>query len=152
MHLLNCVSHMQSEIEQRPFWFRRKFEKRALLFYRVFRNLSFGNLPGFLWCEAIRIPAFFIFKKGAGSQLLIFSRSPVTKIRVNILPGKFNITSTNIAHEEMFTFARTFSSEIKSEHHFCICSTLYMQTFWGLALSTYPRKAKQFPFANSDMP
>ena len=152
MHLLNCVSHMQSEIEQRPFWFRRKFEKRALLFYRVFRNLSFGNLPGFLWCEAIRIPAFFIFKKGAGSQLLIFSRSPVTKIRVNILPGKFNITSTNIAHEEMFTFARTFSSEIKSEHHFCICSTLYMQTFWGLALSTYPRKAKQFPFTNSDMP
>ena len=71
MHLLNCVSHMQSEIEQRPFWFRRKFEKGALLFYRVFRNLSFGNLPGFLWCEAIRIPAFFIFKKGAGFQLLI---------------------------------------------------------------------------------
>ena len=100
MHLLNCVSHMQSEIEQRPFWFRRKFEKRALLFYRVFRNLSFGNLPGFLWCEAIRIPAFFIFKKGAGSQLLIFSRSPVTKIRVNILPGKFNITSANIANKK----------------------------------------------------
>ena len=77
MHLLNCVSHMQSEIEQRPFWFRRKFEKRALLFYRVFRNLSFGNLLGFLRCEAIRIPAFFIFKKGAGSQLPIFSRSPL---------------------------------------------------------------------------
>jgi len=32
--------------------------------YRVFRKLSFGNLPGFLWCEAIRIPAFFIFQKG----------------------------------------------------------------------------------------
>ena len=78
MHLLNCVSHMQSEIEQRPFWFRRKFEKRALLFYRVFRNLSFGNLPGFLWCEAIRIPAFFIFKKGAGFQLLIISRSSLS--------------------------------------------------------------------------
>ena len=100
MHLLNCVGHMQSEIEQRPFWFRRKFEKRALLFYRVFRNLSFGNLPGFLWCEAIRIPAFSIFKKGAGFQLLIFSRSPVTKIRVNILPGKFNITSANIANKK----------------------------------------------------
>ena len=79
MHLLNCISRMQSEIEQRPFWFRRKFEKRALLFYRVFRNLSFGNLPGFLWCEAIRIPAFSIFKKGAGFQLLIISRSPVIR-------------------------------------------------------------------------
>ena len=53
--------------------------KKGAAFYRVFRNLSFGNLPGFLWCEAIRIPAFFIFKKGAGSQLLIFSRSPVTR-------------------------------------------------------------------------
>ena len=78
MHLLNCISHMQSEIEQRPFCFRRKFEKRALLFYRVFRNLSFGNLPGFLWREAIRIPAFFIFKKGAGFQLLIISRSSLS--------------------------------------------------------------------------
>ena len=53
--------------------------KKGAAFYRVFRNLSFGNLPGFLWCEAIGIPAFFIFKKGAGSQLLIFSRSPVTR-------------------------------------------------------------------------
>ena len=47
--------------------------------YRVFRKLSFLNLPGFLWCEAIRIPAFFIFKKGAGFQLLILSRSPVIR-------------------------------------------------------------------------
>ena len=78
MHLLNCISHMQSEIEQRPFCFRRKFEKSALLFYRVFRNLSFGNLPGFLWCEAIRIPAFSIFKKGAGFQLQIISRSSLS--------------------------------------------------------------------------
>ena len=78
MHLLNCISHMQSEIEQRPFWFRRKFEKRALLFYRVFRNLSFGNLPWYLRCEVIRIPAFFIFKKGAGFQLLIISRSSLS--------------------------------------------------------------------------
>ena len=31
--------------------------------YRVFGNLSFGNLPGFLWREAIRIPAFS-FSKG----------------------------------------------------------------------------------------
>ena len=46
--------------------------------YRVFRKLSFLNLPGFLWCEAIRIPAFFIFKKGAGFQLLIISRSSLS--------------------------------------------------------------------------
>jgi len=46
--------------------------------YRVFRKLSFLNLPGFLWCEAIRIPAFSIFKKGAGFQLLIISRSSLS--------------------------------------------------------------------------
>ena len=100
MHLLNCISRMQSEIEQRHLWFQGKSEKRVLILYRVFRKLSFGTLPGFSWREAIRIPAFFIFKKGAGSQLLIFSRSPVTKIRVNILPGKFNITSANIANKK----------------------------------------------------
>ena len=52
--------------------------KKGAAFYRVFRNLSFGNLPGFLWCEAIRIPAFFIFKKGAGFQLQIISRSSLS--------------------------------------------------------------------------
>ena len=46
--------------------------------YRVFRKLSFLNLPGFLWCEAIRIPAFSILKKGAGFQLLIISRSSLS--------------------------------------------------------------------------
>ena len=49
-----------------PFLISEESWKRALILYRVFGNLSFGNLPGFLWCEAIRIPAFFIFKKGAG--------------------------------------------------------------------------------------
>ena len=78
MHLLNCISHMQSEIEQRHLWFQGKSEKRVLILYRVFRNLSFGNLPGFLWCEAIRFPAFFIFKKGAGFQLQIISRSSLS--------------------------------------------------------------------------
>ena len=52
--------------------------KKGAAFYRVFRNLSFGNLPGFLWCEAIRIPAFSILKKGAGFQLLIISRSSLS--------------------------------------------------------------------------
>ena len=62
-----------------PFLFSEEIWKRALILYRVFRKLSFLNLPGFLWREAIRIPAFFIFKKGAGFQLPIISRSPVTR-------------------------------------------------------------------------
>ena len=62
-----------------PFLISEESWKRALILYRVFRKLSFLNLPGFLWREAIRIPAFFIFKKGAGFQLPIISRSPVTR-------------------------------------------------------------------------
>ena len=58
-----------------PFLISEEIWKRALILYKVFGKLSFGNLPGFLWREAIRIPAFFIFKKGAGFQLLIISRS-----------------------------------------------------------------------------
>ena len=61
-----------------PFLFSEEIWKRALILYRVFRKLSFLNLPGFLWCEAIRIPAFFIFKKGAGSQRPIISRSSLS--------------------------------------------------------------------------
>ena len=61
-----------------PFLISEESWKRALLFYRVFRNLSFGTLPEFSWREAIRIPAFFIFKKGAGFQLLIISRSSLS--------------------------------------------------------------------------
>ena len=49
-----------------------------LILYRVFRKLSVGTLPGFSWREAIRIPAFFIFKKGAGSQRPIISRSSLS--------------------------------------------------------------------------
>mgnify|MGYP007038519998 CR=1 FL=1 len=81
-------SHLWSQLETvlpdscvvcaAPFLISEEIWKRALLFYRVFRNLSFGNLPGFLWCEAIRIPAFSIFKKGAGFQLLIISRSSLS--------------------------------------------------------------------------
>ena len=64
-----------------------------LLFYRVFRNLSFGNLPGFFWCEAIRIPAFFIFKKGAGFQLLIISRSSLSG---NLELGLYLVVETKV--------------------------------------------------------
>ena len=61
-----------------PFLISGEIWKRALILYRVFRKLSFLNLPGFLWCEAIRIPAFFIFKKGACFQLPIISRSSLS--------------------------------------------------------------------------
>ena len=47
------------------------------------------------------------------------------KIHVNILPGKFNITSANIANKKKCSLLpELFSPEIKSEYHFCICSTL----------------------------
>ena len=61
-----------------PFLISEEIWKRALILYRVFRKLSFGTLPGFSWREAIRIPAFFIFKKGAGSQRPIISRSSLS--------------------------------------------------------------------------
>lgn len=70
--------------------------------YRVFRKLSFLNLPGFLWREAIRIPAFFIFKKGAGFQLPIFSRSPV-KNGVAVV-GMSRSTALNEPLEGEFTY------------------------------------------------
>ena len=52
--------------------------KRAQLFYRVFRKLSFVNRPGFLWLGSHKNPGFFIFKKGAGCQHPIPGRSPVS--------------------------------------------------------------------------
>ena len=58
-----------------PFLISEEIWKRALILYRVFRKLSFGNLPGLSWREAIRIPAFSFSKKGAGFQLPIISRS-----------------------------------------------------------------------------
>ena len=51
--------------------------KRALIFYRVFRKLSFVNQPGFLGRISLENPGFFIFKKGAGSQLPVLGRSSV---------------------------------------------------------------------------
>ena len=52
--------------------------KRALNVCRVFRKLSFQNSRDFWGAEASRIPAFFIFKKGAGCQPPISGRSPVS--------------------------------------------------------------------------
>ena len=38
--------------------------KRALIFYRVFRKLSFVNQPGFLGRISLENPSFFYFQKG----------------------------------------------------------------------------------------
>ena len=69
-----CSQRLSSALSD----FGGNLKKGRCFFYRVFRKLSFGTLPGFLWREAIRIPAFFIFKKGAGFQLLIISRSSLS--------------------------------------------------------------------------
>ncbi|MGM9659931.1 MAG: hypothetical protein ACI3WQ_04990 [Faecousia sp.] len=50
----------------------------ALIFYRVFRKLSFVNPPGFLWFGSHKNPGFFIFKKGRWLSALIPGRSPVS--------------------------------------------------------------------------
>ena len=42
------------------------------------RKLSFVNQPGFLRRRSLENPGFFIFKKGAGCQLPIPGRSPVS--------------------------------------------------------------------------
>ena len=47
-----------------PFLISDRISKRALLFYRVFRKLSFVNLPGFLGRISLENPGFFCFQKG----------------------------------------------------------------------------------------
>ena len=60
-----------------PFLISDRISKRAQLFYRVFRNLSYVNLPGFLWCgSAIRIPAFSFSKRALTFQHPFLSRFP----------------------------------------------------------------------------
>ena len=61
-----------------PFLISGSISKRAQLFYRVFRKLSFANQPGFLWLSSHKNPGFSIFKKGAASQHPFPSRSPVS--------------------------------------------------------------------------
>ena len=61
-----------------PFLISSGNSKRALNIYRVFRKLSFVNQPGFLRRRSLENPGFFIFKKGAGCQLPIPGRSPVS--------------------------------------------------------------------------
>ena len=60
-----------------PFLICSEISKRAQLIYRVFRKLSYVNLPGFLWrCCAIRIPAFSFSKRALIFQYPFLSRSP----------------------------------------------------------------------------
>ena len=54
----------KAEIFAAPFLISDRISKRAQLFYRVFRKLSYVNQPGFLWRScAIRIPAFSFSKR-----------------------------------------------------------------------------------------
>ena len=62
-----------------PFLISDRISKRAQLFYRVFRKLSYVNQPGFLWrSRTIRIPAFSFSKRALTFQYPFLSRSPIT--------------------------------------------------------------------------
>ena len=61
-----------------PFLVSDRISKRAQLFYRVFRILSFENQPGILGRRSLENPGFFVLKKGAGCQPPIPGRSPVS--------------------------------------------------------------------------
>ena len=47
-----------------PFLISGSISKRAQLFYRVFRKLSYANQPGFLGRISLENPGFFYFQKG----------------------------------------------------------------------------------------
>ena len=47
-----------------PFLISSEISKRAQLFYRVFRILSFENQPGILGRRSLENPGFFYFQKG----------------------------------------------------------------------------------------
>ena len=54
-----------------PFLISDRVSKRALLFHRVFKRISYVNLPGFLWrSSAIRIPAFSFSKRALPLSIL----------------------------------------------------------------------------------
>ena len=62
--LFEQVQPDTTEILAAPFLISDRISKRAQLFYRVFRKLSYVNQPGFLWrSSAIRIPAFSFSKR-----------------------------------------------------------------------------------------
>ena len=62
-----------------PFLVSDRISKRAQLFQRVFRKLSYVNQPGFLWrSSTIRIPAFSFSKRALTFQHPFLSRSPIT--------------------------------------------------------------------------
>ena len=55
---------LSRESKPSPFWFRAVFQKGHRFLYRVFRMLSYVNLPGFLWHGSHKNPGFFHFQKG----------------------------------------------------------------------------------------
>ena len=75
---LEPFASVKEAIWAAPFLISGSISKRAQLYYRVFRKLSFANQPGFLWLGSHKNPGFFIFKKGAGCQHPISGRSPVS--------------------------------------------------------------------------
>ena len=66
------------EYEQCPFWFPRKIQKGRWIFIEFSENYHMWISRDFWGAEASRIPAFSIFKKGAGCQPPISGRSPVS--------------------------------------------------------------------------
>ena len=62
--LFEQVQPDTTKILAAPFLVSDRISKRAQLFQRVFRKLSYVNQPGFLWrSSAIRIPAFSFSKR-----------------------------------------------------------------------------------------
>ena len=77
--LFEQVQPDATEILAAPFLVSDRISKRAQLFYRVFRKLSYVNQPGFLWrSSAIRIPAFSFSKRTLTFQHPFLSRSPIS--------------------------------------------------------------------------
>ena len=73
---LELVQSDTTKIFAAPFLISSEISKRAQLFYRVFRKLSYVNLPGFFWRDSHKNPGFFFFKKGADLSAPFPSRSP----------------------------------------------------------------------------
>ena len=61
-----------------PFLISGRISKRAQLFYRVFRKLSYVNQPVFLRRKSLEKPGFFDFQKGRWLSAPIPGRSPVS--------------------------------------------------------------------------
>ena len=61
---LEPFASVKEAIWAAPFLISSEISKRAQLFYRVFRILSFENQPGILGRRSLENPGFFYFQKG----------------------------------------------------------------------------------------